>query len=177
MSSPEILYYSFSSVQFSLSVKSNSLRPHESQPGLPVHDQLLEFTQTHAHWVSDAIQTSHSLSSPSPPAPNPSQSQGLFQWVNSLHEVAKILEFQLQHHVESRNIEPMNTEGRLYLHCIATSQCPIIFYMAVLDCNLKHDQHPQKAPSWPLPANVSPEVTTILPPMIMGRFCLLLNFK
>ena len=66
-----------------------------SIPGLPVHCQLLEFTQTHVHWVSDAIQPSHPLSSPSPPAPNPSQHQSLFQWVNSLHEVAIVLEFQL----------------------------------------------------------------------------------
>ena len=58
-------------------------RPHES-PGLPVHHQLPDFTQTHVHRVSDAIQPSHPLSSPSPPAPNPSQHQGLFQWVNSL---------------------------------------------------------------------------------------------
>ena len=71
---------------------------NRSTPGLPVHHQLLEFTQTHVHWVSDAIQPSHPshpLSSPSPPAPNPSQHQSLFQWVNSSHEVAKILEFQL----------------------------------------------------------------------------------
>ena len=54
-------------------------------------------TQTHVHWVSDAMQPSHSLSPPPPPAPNPSQHQGLFQWVNSSHEVAKVLEFQLQH--------------------------------------------------------------------------------
>ena len=66
-----------------------------SRPGLPVHHQLLEFTQTHVHRVSDAIQISHLLRSPYPPAPNPSQHQGLFQWVNSLHEVAKVLEFQL----------------------------------------------------------------------------------
>ena len=66
-----------------------------STPGLPVHHQLPEFTQTHVHWVSDAIQPSHPLSSPSPPAPNPSQHQGLFQWINSSHEVAKVLEFQL----------------------------------------------------------------------------------
>ena len=85
----------FSSVQFSLSALSDSLRPHK--PGLPVHHQLLEFTQTHAHRVGDAIQPSHPLSSPSPPALNPSHHQGLFQWVNSLHEVAKVLEFQLQH--------------------------------------------------------------------------------
>ena len=74
-----------------------------SRPGLPVHHQLQEFTQTHIHWVSDAIQPSHPLSSPSPPAPNPSQHQNLFQWVNSLHEVAKVLEFQLQHHSLQRN--------------------------------------------------------------------------
>ena len=66
-----------------------------STPGLPVHHQLLEFTQTHVHRVSDAIQPSHPLASPSPPAPNPSQLQSLFQWVNSSHEVAKVLEFQL----------------------------------------------------------------------------------
>ena len=52
-------------------------------PGLPVHHQLTEFTQTHIHWVSDAIQPSHPLSSPFPPAPNPSQHQSHFQWVNS----------------------------------------------------------------------------------------------
>ena len=66
-------------------------------PGLPVHHKLPEFTQTHAHRVDDAIQPSHPLSSPSPPASNPSQHQGLFQRVSSLHEVAKVLEFQLQH--------------------------------------------------------------------------------
>ena len=70
---------------------------NRSTPGLPVHHQLPEFTQTHVHQVSDAIQPSHPLSSPSPPAPNPSQHQGLFHWANSSHEVAKVLEFQLQH--------------------------------------------------------------------------------
>ena len=69
-----------------------------STPDLPVHHQLPEFTQTQVHRVGDAIQPSHPLSSPFPPAPNPSQPQSLFQWVNSSHEVAKILEFQLQHH-------------------------------------------------------------------------------
>ena len=68
-----------------------------STPGLPVHHQLPESTQTHVHRVRDAIQPSRPLSSPSPPAPNPSQHQGLFQWVNSSHQVAKVLEFQLQH--------------------------------------------------------------------------------
>jgi len=68
-----------------------------STPGLPVHHQLPESTQTHVHRVGDAIQPSHPLSSPSPPALNLSQHQGLFQWVSSLHQVAKVLEFQLQH--------------------------------------------------------------------------------
>ena len=66
-----------------------------STPGIPVHHQIPEFTQTPVHWVGDAIQPSHPLSSPSPPAPNPSQHQSLFQWINSSHEVAKVLEFQL----------------------------------------------------------------------------------
>ena len=66
-----------------------------STPGLPVYHQLPESTQTHVHRINDAIQPSYPLSSPSPPAPNPSQRQGLFQWVNSSHEVAKVLEFQL----------------------------------------------------------------------------------
>ena len=65
-----------------------------STPGLPVHHQLPEFTQTHVHWVSDAIQSIHPLSSPSPPTFNLSQHQGLFKWVSSLHQVAKLLEFQ-----------------------------------------------------------------------------------
>ena len=63
---------------------------NHSTPGLPVHHQLPEFTQTHVRRVSDAIQPSHPLSSPSPPAPNPSQHQSLFQWVNSPHEVKVI---------------------------------------------------------------------------------------
>ena len=70
---------------------------NRSTPGLPVHHQLPEFTQTHVHRVGDAIQPSHPLSSPSPPAPSPSQHQGLFQWVSSSNKVAKVLEFQLQH--------------------------------------------------------------------------------
>ena len=67
-----------------------------STPGLLVHHQLLEFTQTHLYWVGNAIQPSP-LSSPSPPAFNLSQHQGLFKWVSSLHQVTKVLEFQLQH--------------------------------------------------------------------------------
>ena len=68
-----------------------------NRPGLPVHHELQEFTQTHVHWVSDAIQRSHPLPSPSPPAFNLSQNQGLFKWVSSSHQVAKVLELQLQH--------------------------------------------------------------------------------
>ena len=70
---------------------------NHNRPGLSVHHQLPEFTQTHVHWVGDAIQPSHPLLSPSSPALNLSQHQGLFQWVNSWHEVPKVLAFQLQH--------------------------------------------------------------------------------
>ena len=95
--SPHLLNW-FSSVQFT-SVTQSCLTlcdpMNHSTPDLPVHHQLPEFTQTHVHQVSDAIQPSHPLSSPSPPALNPSQHPSLFQWVNSLHEVATLLEFQL----------------------------------------------------------------------------------
>ena len=87
-------------VQFSLVAQScpTLCDPMEnSTPGLPVYHQLLESTQTHFHWVSDAVQPSHPLLSPSPPAFNLFQHQGLFKWVSSLHQVAKVLEFQLQH--------------------------------------------------------------------------------
>ena len=69
-----------------------------STPSLPVHHQLLKLTQTYVHWVLDAIQPSHHLLSPSPPALNLSQHQSLFQWVSSSHQVAKVLEFMLQHY-------------------------------------------------------------------------------
>ena len=72
-------------------------------PGLPIHHQQAELTQTSVHQVGDAIQPSHPPLSPSPLAPNPSQHQSLFQWVNSSHEVAKVLEFQLQHHSFQRH--------------------------------------------------------------------------
>ena len=84
----------FTSVAQSCPTLCNSM--NHSTPGLPVHHQLQEFTQTHIHWVSDAIQPSHPLSSPSPPAPNPSQHQSLFQWVNSSHEVIKLLNSQFR---------------------------------------------------------------------------------
>ena len=77
-------------VQFNCSVVSDSLRPHELQHARPPYYQLPELAQTHVHQVSDAIQPSHPLSSPSPPAFNPFQHQGLFQQVSSSHQVAKI---------------------------------------------------------------------------------------
>ena len=67
-----------------------------SRPGLPVHHQLLESTQTHDHQVGDGIQPFHPLSSPFPPALNLSQQHGLFKWISSMHQVAKVLEYQLQ---------------------------------------------------------------------------------
>ena len=85
-------------LQFSCSVMSDSLRPHELQhASLPVYHQLPEFIQTCVHRVADATQPFHPLSSPSPPALSLPQHQGLFQWVSCLHQVAKALEFQLQH--------------------------------------------------------------------------------
>ena len=87
--------FQFSSVTQSCSTLCDPT--NHSTPGFPVHHQLLEFTQTHVHWVGDAIQLSHPLLSPSPPAFNLSQHQGLFKWVSSSHQVAKVLEFQLQH--------------------------------------------------------------------------------
>ena len=86
----------FSSVTQSCLTFCNPM--NRSLPGLPVYHQLLEITQTHIRWVGDSIQPSHPLLSSSPPAPNPSQHQSLSWWVNSSHEVAKVLDFQLQHH-------------------------------------------------------------------------------
>ena len=93
---PSLSLKSFSSVQ-SLSCPTLCDPMDCSMPGFLVHHQLLELTQTHVHWVGDAIQPAHPLSSPSPPAFNLSQHQGLFHWVSSSHQVAKVLEFQLQH--------------------------------------------------------------------------------
>ena len=108
-----VQYFSFSSVQFSRWVMSNSLWLHESQHARPpcpsptpgVHSDSRPLSQwCHpVHWISDAIQPSHPLSSPSPPAPKSSQHQSLFQWVNSSHEVAEGLEFQIYHHSFQRN--------------------------------------------------------------------------
>ena len=99
------LLVQFRSVQFSRSVVSDSLRPHESQHARPPCPSPTPGVHSSScHRVGDAIQPSHPRSSPSPPAPNPSQHQGLFQWVNSSHEVAKALEFQRQHHSLQRNL-------------------------------------------------------------------------
>ena len=91
--------YQFSSVAQSCLTLCNPMNC--SMLGLPVHHQPPKFTQTHVHWVSDAIQSSHPLFSPCLPAFNLSQHQGLFKWVSSLHQVAKVLanvlEFQFQH--------------------------------------------------------------------------------
>ena len=95
-----IFFQNMTSVQFSSVAQScpTLCDPmNRSTAGLPVQNQLPEFTQTCVHWLGDAIQTSHPLSFPSPPALNLSQHQGLFKWVSSLHQVAKVLEFQLQH--------------------------------------------------------------------------------
>ena len=85
----------FSSVTQSCPTLCNPMK--HSTPGFPVHHQLPEFIQTHLHWVSNVIQPSHPLSSPAPPAFNLSQHQGLSKWVSSSHQVAKVLELQLQH--------------------------------------------------------------------------------
>ena len=91
-----IILIQFSSVAQSCPTLCDPM--NSSMPGLPVYHQLLESTQTHVGWIGDAIQPSHPLSSPSPPALNHSQHQGLFQWGSSSHQVAKVLEFQFQHH-------------------------------------------------------------------------------
>ena len=88
-------FHQFSSVTQSCPTLCDPM--NRRMPGYPVHNQLPESTQTHVHCVGDAIQPSHPLSSPSPPAANLSQHQGLFKWVSSPHQVAKVLEFQLQH--------------------------------------------------------------------------------
>ena len=95
MPSPRVGSVQFSSVAHSCLTLHNPMDC--STPGLPVHHQLPELAQIHICGVGDAIQPSHPLSSSSPPAFSLSQHQGLFKWVNSLHQVAKVLEFQLQH--------------------------------------------------------------------------------
>ena len=96
--SPPALNHFQHSIQFSSVAQScltHSDTVNHNMPGLSVHHQLPELTQTHVHCVGDAIQSSHSLLSPSPPALDLSQHYGIFKWVSSSHEVAKVLEFQL----------------------------------------------------------------------------------
>ena len=116
------LIIQFSSVAQSCPTLCNPMNC--SMPGLPVHHQLPEFTQTHVHWVRDAIQPSHPLSSPSPPAPNPSQHQSLFQWVNSSHEVAKVLEFLYLTHAQICVIQSRHKTGILAFVATTLSLCP-----------------------------------------------------
>ena len=111
---------------------------NHSTPGLPVHHQLPEFTQTHAHRVGDAIQPSHPLSSPSPPAPNPSQHQGLFQWVNSSHEVAEVLEQRGQSVWNVPAISTMATRCQPFTIC-----CRMAFSMGI---NLLQQPTPANGP-------------------------------
>ena len=96
------VWFSFSSVTQSCLTLCDPMNC--STQGLPVHCQLPELTQTHVHCVGDAIQPSHPLSSPSPPAPNPSQHQGLFQWVSASHQVASVGVSA------SASVLPMNTQ-------------------------------------------------------------------
>ena len=106
----KITFCQFSSVQYSSVTQScpTLCNPmNHSNEELPVHQQLLEFTQTHVYWMGNAIQPSHPLSPPSPPALNLSQHQGVFKWVSSSHQVSKVLELQLQH--------PMNIQGWSHL--------------------------------------------------------------
>ena len=116
-------------------------------PGLPVHHQLPEFTQTHVHWVSDAIQPSHPLSSPSP-AFNLSQHQGLFKWVSSSHHVAKVLAFQLQCHPSNERpglisfrmdwLDLLAVQGTLKSLQHHSSKASILWHSAFLTVQLSH---------------------------------------
>ena len=108
------------SVQFNHSVVSDTLQPHELQhASLPVYCRLPEFTQIHVLWVSDAIQPSHPLSSPYPTF-NLSQHQGLFQWVSSLHQGAKVLDFQLH----SQSFQWISRTDFLWDGLVGSPCCP-----------------------------------------------------
>ena len=119
------LSFQFSSVTRSCPTLSDPM--NRSTPGLPVHHQLPEFTQTHVHQVGDAIQPSHPLSSPSPPALHLSQHKGLFHWVDFLHQVAKVLEFQLQPSVLPTNIEDWCHLGLTGLISLQSKGLSIVF--------------------------------------------------
>ena len=124
----------FSSVQFSHSVRSAALRPrNRSTPGLLIHHQLLESTQTHVHWVGDAVQPSHPLSSPSP-ALNLSQHQGFFKWISSSHQMAKYWSFCF-------NISPSNEHPGLI--CFRMDWLDLLAVQGTLKSLLQH--HSSKA--------------------------------
>ena len=110
-------FINISSVTHSCPTLCNPM--NRSTPGLPVHHQLPEFTQTHVHRVGDTIHPFHPLSFPSPPAPSPSQHQGLFQWVNSWHEVAKSTGVSALAAVLPKNTQdwsPLRWTGWISLH-------------------------------------------------------------
>ena len=113
----EKLWQMFSSVAQSCLTLCDPM--NRSTPGLPVHHQLPEFTQTHVHRVSDAIQPSHPLSSSCPPAPNPSQHQSLFRWVNSSHEVVTNVDSVLK----SRAITLLRK-----VHIVKATVFPVVMY-------------------------------------------------
>ena len=108
-----------------------------STPGFPVLHHLPEFAQTHLHWVGDAIQPSHPLSSPSPPALNLSQHQDLFQWVGSLHPSTKVLELQLQHEYSGLISFRIHLFDLLAVQGTLKSQEDMIIHSTVLSCPAK----------------------------------------
>ena len=112
----------FSSVAQSCPTLCNPM--NRSTPGLPVHHQPQEFTQTNVHRVGDAVQPSHPLLSPSPPAPNPSQHQSLFQWVNSSHEWPQYWSFSFSI-IPSKEHPGLITLAPIFLQYIAFSQVSI----------------------------------------------------
>ena len=117
-----------------------------STPGLPVHHQLQKFTQTHVHRAGDVIQPSHPLSLPSPSF-DLSQHQGLFKWVSSLHQVAKVLEFQLQHQSfqYSQDRFPLGWTGWISLQSKGLSR---VFSNTTLQKNLCFQLNVKKALSF-----------------------------
>ena len=127
---------------------------NRSLPGLPVHHQLPEFSETHVHRVSDAIQPSHPLWFPSPPAPSNSQHQSLFQWVNSSLEVAKVLEFQLQHHSFQRNPRAdLFQNGLVGSHCSprdSQESSPTPHFKSINSSVLSLLHNPTHTPTWVL---------------------------
>ena len=103
---------------------------NHSRPGFPVHHQLPGFTQTHAHWVGDAIQPSHPLSFPSPPIFNLSQHQGFFfffKWVSASHKVAKVFEFQLQHQSFQWTLRTDFLPDFLIFYLTQMKSCAVLF--------------------------------------------------